>query len=112
MPPFQKGQSGNPNGRPKKGATLTDALERHLASKLSMLGTNKKQEARDALAEQVVAIALAAPSPADRMTAIKFIYDRIDGKMPNRTEVTGGTDDDGNEKPIPLIVYRASKPTA
>ena len=31
-----------------------------------------------------------------------YLADRILGKVPNRTEITGGTDDDGNEKPIPL----------
>jgi hypothetical protein len=31
-----------------------------------------------------------------------YLADRILGKMPSRTEVTGGTDDNGDEKPIPI----------
>jgi hypothetical protein len=31
-----------------------------------------------------------------------YVMDRILGKMPNRTEVSGGTDADGNTQPIPI----------
>ncbi len=33
---------------------------------------------------------------------IIYVTDRLLGKMPNRTEITGGTDDNGDEKPIPI----------
>jgi len=35
-------------------------------------------------------------------TMIMYVADRLLGKMPSRTEITGGTDDDGNERPIPI----------
>ena len=59
--PWQKGQSGNPNGRPKKGHTLTDALEKHI----------DKEMLAKKLRELV--------SKGD-LGAIKYCYDRIDGK--------------------------------
>ena len=58
---FKPGVSGNPNGRPKKGTALTDVLREtvnadDLAAKLLEL-----VEAKD-------------------IQAIKYVYDRIDGK--------------------------------
>lgn len=35
---------------------------------------------------------------------VMYVADRVLGKMPNRTEVTGGKDDDGNERPIPILL--------
>ena len=57
---WKPGQSGNPNGRPKKGQCLTDVLE----------ATIDKQE----LANQLNKLVLAGD-----ITAIKYAYDRIDG---------------------------------
>ena len=58
---WQPGQSGNPNGRPKKDHTLTDALRRHI----------DPDEIAQILADMV----------ADKdIAAIKYAYDRIDGK--------------------------------
>lgn len=59
--PFVKGQCANPKGRPKKGKTLTDAL----ASKAD----------RHKLAEQLLELAYTGD-----INAIKYVFDRIDGK--------------------------------
>jgi hypothetical protein len=67
--PFQKGQSGNPTGRPKEQA-WRDALR--IAVKEAMAdGTPKLR----ALADKTVALALDGD-----MHAIKEIGDRLDGK--------------------------------
>jgi DNA helicase IV len=71
---FEKGRSGNPNGRPKKGRSLTDILEKY--------GTARDVETpdglitkREALAQKVWELAIKTGD----MTAVKYIYDRIDG---------------------------------
>lgn len=70
--PWQPGQSGNPNGRPKKGQSLTEALEGALT-----------QAKRRKLARKVVELALEG-----NLQAIAFVFDRIDGKVPQRVDVT------------------------
>ena len=58
---WKKGQSGNPNGRPKKGDTYTDALR----SKIDA----------DKLAERVNDLILNGDA-----ATIRWAYDRFDGK--------------------------------
>lgn len=80
---FAKGVSGNPGGRPR-GVSLRDVLLRRITEKD---------------AEQIVDAMVVAAKRGD-VKAFVALIDRTDGKVPQT--VTGGTDDDGNEKPIPL----------
>lgn len=87
--PFQKGQSGNPKGRPKKGETMTDALRLLAAQKI----TDEKGNAvtfKDAIAKKLYFLAVSGD-----IAAIKYIFDRIDG-FP--TQAIQQQDEDG--KPI------------
>lgn len=73
--PFQPGQSGNPNGRPPKGRSLADCLRAELSREVK--GKSKQQR----IAEVVTRRALKG-----EMDAVRFIADRVDGKVPDRVE--------------------------
>jgi hypothetical protein len=60
-PNWKPGVSGNPNGRPPKGQALTDVLR-------------EKADAQE-IADQLLAMARDGD-----LGALKYIYDRIDGK--------------------------------
>ena len=62
------GQSGNPNGRPKKGETLTDILKARLP--------------KEEFIEREIALAMEG-DPAAR----KQIWERLDGKVKEQVEI-------------------------
>lgn len=68
---FMKGQSGNLNGRPKKGRTLTEALETALKRKRA-----DGKSTKAALAETLIDLAISDKN----IYALKYIFDRIDGR--------------------------------
>jgi len=70
---WKPGQSGNPNGRPKKENCLTDILK-------------SKVDAED-LAERLIN----AANNGD-MTAMKYIYDRIDGRPRESVDIDSRSD--------------------
>ena len=69
---FVKGQSGNPGGRPKKGETLTDILRGYL--------NEPDPDAPPYTRKQMLAQALYSRAIDGDVMAIKYTYDRIDGK--------------------------------
>jgi len=75
---FEKGRSGNPRGRPKKGQSLTDILAWALDQ--NKTAKNKQGETREVLARQLLAEKLIALALEGDISAIKYIMDRIDGK--------------------------------
>lgn len=76
---FKKGRSGNPKGRPKKGKALTDVLRRVLAEPVTD-GKTKAEELADTLWKM---------AKAGDLDAVKYIYDRLDGKPTETQEVSG-----------------------
>jgi hypothetical protein len=77
--PFEKGVSGNPKGRPKRGAALTDILR----VKLDMKGDDGIRH-REAIANCLLALARSGD-----LDAIKYIYDRCDGKPAQAIQHSG-----------------------
>lgn len=82
--PWSKGECGNPKGRPRKGKTLTDILEKYGRKRDVELDDGKKYRRKDVLATKVWEMALNGDFPA-----IKFIWERIEGLPKQQLEHTG-----------------------
>jgi hypothetical protein len=82
--PFTKGQSGNPAGRPRKGQSLTEALEKAL---------KKKREDGKKTSEALTGVLIDLAIKEKNIAAIKYIMDRIDGKPTESIEMTDGAID-------------------
>ena len=70
---WKKGQSGNPNGRPKKGLAIADILN----ASLDVVDGEKTK--RELILDKVVALAIEG-----EQWAIHFIADRTEGRSVER----------------------------
>lgn len=78
---FQPGQSGNPRGRPRKGAHITDFLRWGAAQAVS-------DEDRRTRAEAVALKALEQAMAGDPAFA-RLVLDRLDGPVAQKQEISG-----------------------
>lgn len=79
---FGPGNCANPRGRPKKGKTLTDVLTAELKRRNQVDKDGNVMSGKQRLAREIIALAF-DPSPVDKSTrvaALKYVYDRIDGR--------------------------------
>lgn len=81
---FQKGRSGNPAGRPKKGQALTELLREKLEETPGGTLTRKEK-----IVEKLIKLA-----EGGNLLAAKYIFDRIDGR-PIESLRVGSGDIDG-----------------
>jgi hypothetical protein len=83
--------SGNPRGRPKKGKTLTDILEGELRKRNVRVteenGTTRFISGKQAAARQMVKLAIGGD-----IAALKYIYDRLDGRPMQAVEHSGSVE--------------------
>ena len=76
--PFEKGDNRiNRKGRPKKGTALTDILNYKLDT-----ADNTGKMKREAVAEKIIELAICGD-----VTALKYIFDRVDGKPKESIEI-------------------------
>lgn len=91
--PFVKGVSGNPNGRPRKGDSYTEYIEKAV-KKLKSVQKGKdgsvinKYKGKAVLAMALVDLATNKEYPPQiRLQAIKEIIERNDGKAPQYVDM-------------------------
>jgi uncharacterized protein DUF5681 len=90
---FRKGQSGNPGGRPK--TLITDAYRRVAKKKYPNDPENRTYA-------QLVAEGQFKAAIKGKTEAAKEITERLEGKVPQATHVSGGVGADGQALPIPV----------
>ncbi len=82
---FVPGVSGNPNGRPPKGHSITDTIRAMM---------DEKPEIKRALGQKVLQMALEGDG-----AALRLIWSYIDGMPKQTTELTGDPDN-------PLVIIK------
>lgn len=88
---WKPGQSGNPNGRPKKGTALTDIMREMFVE-------------NGAIPKAIVAKLLQMAAGGD-IAAIREVLDRIEGKPMQATDITT----DGDKINQTLVIYKPEK---
>lgn len=91
---WQPGQSGNPNGAPKRAKIWREAINRAI----------KRREQDDPQALEKLADKLLAAVDAGDIAAIKEFGDRIDGKV---AQAIGGDDELGPIKNILEVSWKS-----
>ena len=95
MPRYEKGVSGNPNGRPVKKGSYTDSLRKVLEAqemKVSLV-VNDNRKVIDVKCEgksfyDGIAVVHVMEALKGNLQAIKDISDRVDGKVTDKKEQT------------------------
>lgn len=104
-PNWAPGVSGNPNGRPRRGDTFSDLLEKELKKRKYTVkesdGTSKKVNGKQAIIRAHLSIVFGKESSEEvRLKAIDSLYDRVDGKPRQALEHSGP-----NGGPIEVMTY-------
>jgi hypothetical protein len=84
---FKKGQSGNPNGRPRKEFTISDLLRTKLEEEVEVVDKQTRKKQRIKNSDLVVDRILGAVRKGEKW-AIELLLDRIEGKPQQRIEQT------------------------
>lgn len=72
---FKPGQSGNPNGRPPKGESLTEILKTQLDEYVrDKDGKLTKKTYREIISQRLIALAASGD-----VSCLKYVFDRTDG---------------------------------
>ena len=91
---WQPGQSGNPNGAPKRAKLWREAIDRAI----------KRREQQDPQALEKLADKLLAAVDAGDIAAMREFGDRVDGKV---AQAIGGDDELGPIKNILEVAWKS-----
>lgn len=92
---WKKGQSGNPNGRPRKNKALSEELRRLLQGQ----ALGKKETNLQVIVAKLVALAREGDKDA-----IRYIFDRLEGRPAQALELTGD-----KERPVRITYVDGNK---
>lgn len=87
---FKPGQSGNPNGRPPKGTSLTELMREYLTEIDPVTG----KERRQGFIEKVSQLAHKGDA-----TALKLVWNYLEGMPTQKTDITTN----GKDLPTPIL---------
>lgn len=87
-PPFPKGQSGNPGGRPKK-LPITEAYRQALTGVLPEADRRRFGLPKGATYADLVAVSMVTQARKGSVRAAQELGDRTEGKPAQRLEVSG-----------------------
>ena len=86
LKPFQKGQSGNPGGKPSKARViaklLTDEMKEMLDEVPSLVDNQGQKVTNDKNWRELVTTAALRGAAKGNVELIKYVFDRVDGKVP------------------------------
>jgi len=85
---WKPGQSGNPNGRPKRGESLSEIL-RMLGEErdVRIKGVPGEITKKEAVGRRLYDLALRG-----NVAALKYLMDRLEGRVPFSVDLSGGLD--------------------
>lgn len=108
---FQKGQSGNPKGRPKKGQSFGECLKRELDKIKSTDPDGEEVDGTTLMCKAMISLVFNKKiNPALRLKTFSEIVDRVDGKPRQsiEAEITGdGVSLDGQSAESRLAEFKA-----
>ena len=102
--PWEKGKSGNPNGRPRKGSCYADMLEKAVKNLRSVQKDKDGNITAQYKGKMVLAMATVdlatnkAYPPQIRLQALREIVDRTEGKAPQYLDMMAQVEQSGEQE--------------